>query len=108
MRPIDLQGMVTRTQEIERLQRIQQQHPVLAQEQFSERLRKEAEENEKRVRSAQESYPARVQDEQKDHSRDRGASSAGDDGDDKPEAADRDPEPAVDERVKGRHIDVKA
>jgi hypothetical protein len=108
VRPIDLQGMVTRTQEIERLQRIQQQHPVLAQEQFSERLRKEAEENEKRVRSAQESFPARIQDEKRDRSQDRGGSGAGRDREDKSETADGRPEAAADDSAKGRHIDVKA
>ena len=68
MRPVDLQAIVSRTQDIEKLQRIQQQHPTLAQEQFSDRLRTEAVENQRRVRTAEESLPARIRDGHRERS----------------------------------------
>jgi hypothetical protein len=115
MRPVDLQAIVSRTQDIERLQRIQQQHPTLAQEHFSERLRKEAVENQRRVRTAEESLPARIRDGQREKQGRHGAAgdSGGqderadqeknDDGMERAEAA-----AADDGKVKGRLIDVKA
>jgi len=107
MRPIDMQGMVTRTQDIERMHRIQQQHPLQAQEQFSERLRKEAEENLKRVRSAEESYLGIIRDKKEegpqrqttgDRKRQEQKSEARDDSSGQPAG----------DQVKGRHIDVTA
>jgi hypothetical protein len=115
VRPVDLQAIVSRTQDIERLQRIQQQHPTLAQEQFSERLRKEAVENQRRVRTAEESLPARIRDQHREKS---GWQSASGDSGENDERADQEKDDlgtrkaeavaADDGKVKGRLIDVKA
>lgn len=107
MRPIDLQGIVTKTQDVERLQRIQQQHPLLSQEQFSERLRKEAEENLRRVKSAEESHLAGISDKKEERQKRHHANDQ-----ERPEGIQETENDAskseADTRLKGRHIDVKA
>jgi hypothetical protein len=115
VRPVDLQAIVSRTQDIEKLQRIQQQHPTLAQEQFSERLRKEAVENQRRVHTAEESLPARIRDGHREKS---GRHSAPGDRGGSDERTDRNTDELDAGRdgavaggngtVKGRLIDVKA
>ncbi|HOB92056.1 MAG: hypothetical protein WBH35_04520 [Bacillota bacterium] len=107
MRPIDLQGIVTKTQDIERLHRVQQHHPVLSQEQFSERLRREAEANLRRVRFIEESPVAGIR-ERRDEGKQRQHASERERQDSRPDRGDEALGCQPGDQLKGRHIDVKA
>ena len=109
MRPIDLQGMVHKTQNVEKLQRVQEYGSNLTQDQFSEHLRKRAEESLRRVEHSKEALPGRVS-ERKKGRRDGKTGTEGD-GRDEREEKDSPREPIEGDEAqakRGRHIDVKA
>jgi DNA-binding protein H-NS len=66
IRPTDLQIIIQKTQEVEKLQQNQQQQSKVQQQQFAEQLHKQSEIKERQIRSSPRADEVKIQHKEKD------------------------------------------